>query len=164
MVAQYYRDPGTGNFVLIPGADSVTPVNEVAIQTSQPSDQNVELWVDPNGTWATEFATKAYVDGAGWTAPTLLNSWVNYGAPFDPCGYQRVGKVVYLRGLLKNGTVGQNMFVLPNGYRPGSQLIIAVVTNSNVIGRMDILTNGGVQCNVGSNGWFSVCTSFIADA
>ena len=137
--------------------------DEVTISTTQPSSQSVELWVDPNGTWAAEFATKAYVDGPGWTAPALLNSWANYGAPFDPTGYQKVGRVVYLRGLVSGGASGSVIFTLPAGYRPGSQLILPAITNPNTIGRMDVFTNGNVQCNVGSTAFFSVCCSFIAD-
>lgn len=163
IVAQYYRDPGTGNFVLIPGSDSVSVPNEVAVQTSQPTDPNVEIWVDPNGTWADEFASKAYVDGGGWIAPTLLNSWVNYGAPFATAGYTKVGPVVYLKGLVKTGAQGTTIFTLPGGYRPLEQHIIPVISNQ-LIGRMDIYTNGNVYCSLGASAWFSITCSFVAES
>lgn len=101
---------------------------------------------------------------SGWIAPTLLNSWVNYGAPFDPIGYRKIGGIVFMRGLAKNGTAPGTIFVLPVGYRTAAQLIVAVVTNVNTIGRMDLQPDGVVRMESGSNAWFSLVCSFAADA
>lgn len=50
---------------------------------------------------------------------SLLNSWINYGAPYSTAGYYRQAGRTYLRGVLKNGnTGGAPMFVIPAGYRP----------------------------------------------
>ena len=111
---------------------------------------------------AREDHSHALVD-SGWIAPTLLNGWINYGAPFDPITYRKIGNIVFVRGLAKNGTLPGIIFTLPAGYRPTAQLIVAVVTNSNTIGRLDVLGDGGMQANAGSNGWFSVVCSFTAD-
>lgn len=57
----------------------------------------------------------------GWTAPTLLSGWVNYGAPWAVAGYKKntVGTVI-LKGFIKGGTTtsGTIIFTLPAGYRP----------------------------------------------
>ncbi|MFA7945184.1 right-handed parallel beta-helix repeat-containing protein [Pseudomonas brenneri] len=50
---------------------------------------------------------------------SLLNSWLNFGAPYSTAGYYRQAGRTYLRGVLKSGnTGGAPMFVLPVGYRP----------------------------------------------
>jgi hypothetical protein len=56
-----------------------------------------------------------------WQTPTLLNSWVNYGAPYANAGYYRdAAGIVRLGGVLKTGTNGTAAFVLPAGYRPAA--------------------------------------------
>lgn len=59
-------------------------------------------------------------DEQAWQVPTLLNSWVNYGTPFNPAGYFKDNfGIVHLRGMVMNGTgMGNPIFVLPVGYRP----------------------------------------------
>jgi hypothetical protein len=54
-----------------------------------------------------------------WTAPTLLNSWVNYDATTNVvAGYRLVGDFVYIQGMVKSGTLSSVVFTLPAGYRP----------------------------------------------
>lgn len=60
----------------------------------------------------------AGIPGAqAWQAPTLLNSWVNFGGSFATVAYYRdaVG-IVHLKGRMKTGTVGTIAFTLPAGY------------------------------------------------
>jgi len=137
--------------------------NEVAISAAQPTDPAVELWLDPAGTWANEFATKAYVDGGGWITPTLLNSWVDYGGTYAGVGYQKVGRVVYMKGLVTGGAAGTVIFNLPAGYRPSSQMLMLTAVNATPpAGRIDVYTNGNLLA--GTAGWVSIDLSFIADA
>lgn len=141
--------------------------NEVVVSSTQPSASYVELWVDPNGTWASEYATKPYVDGS-WTTAALKTGWVNYGAPWGTvAGYRKVGPLVVIRGLVGSGTVGQGtgvIFTLPAGYRPSPDNLIFSVVGTNAFARLDIQTNGDVVANTGSNSYFSINVSFIADA
>ena len=44
MVAHYYRDPGTGQFVVIPGP--AVPPNQIVVQAAEPTDPNVKIWID----------------------------------------------------------------------------------------------------------------------
>jgi hypothetical protein len=152
--------------VVPPIPDPVIP-NEVAISATQPSDPAVELWVDPNGTWASEYATKPYVDGT-WNTATLKSGWVNYGAPWGSATrYRKVGPVVYITGLVANGTVAQGtgvIFTLPAGFRPSPDNLIFSVVGGNAFARLDIQPNGDVVANVGNNNYFSINVSFIADA
>lgn len=87
----------------------------------------------------------------GFIAPTLINSWVNYGAPYNPAGYYKDPfGTVHLRGILKNGVVVQPSFVLPAGYRPGNHCQFATVSN-NALGIVEVQSGGNVTLAVGSN-------------
>lgn len=92
-----------------------------------------------------------------WIAPTLLNSWVNFGGAWETAGYMRKGGTVYLRGLIKNGTItaGTDFFILPVGYRPAQDIHIATVS-SNAICTVQILADGTVQVGAGASAtWVS---------
>jgi len=57
-----------------------------------------------------------------WIAPTLQNSWVNYGSGFDAVGYMKDALgFVHIKGFVKSGTTtaATVLFTLPAGYRPG---------------------------------------------
>lgn len=77
--------------------------------------------------------------------PTLLNSWVNYGAPYQLSGVQRVGTRVTLRGVVKNGTANAALFVLGAGYRPAKQEIFVVMGTGGIPVRLDVLADGTVM-------------------
>lgn len=75
---------------------------------------------------------KAEKDQPVWIAPTLLNGWENFGGLYAPAGYMKDSQgFVHFRGLIRNGAVGQAMFVLPEGYRPKSDSIIGVISHNN---------------------------------
>lgn len=60
----------------------------------------------------------ALVADSGWIAVTFTNGWVNYGGGWAVAAYRKIGSQVYLKGLVKNGTVNAAIFQLPAGYRP----------------------------------------------
>lgn len=71
----------------------------------------------------TPLRTKEAVTPGAWIAPTLLNSWVDSGAPEEVAGYRKtLWGEVQLRGSIKNGTTtnGTTILTLPAGYRPAS--------------------------------------------
>lgn len=85
-----------------------------------------------------------------WTAPTLLNSWVNFGTTFQVAGYRKVGDVVALRGMIKNGTVAglTVLFTLPSGFRPPADLIFATAgftSSGKDVVRVDVDSSGNVK-------------------
>lgn len=54
-----------------------------------------------------------------WIAPSLTNSWVNFGTPYALAGYYlEPSGTVRLRGMLKGGAVSTIALTLPVGYRP----------------------------------------------
>lgn len=92
----------------------------------------------------------------GFTAPTLLNSWINFGGVAQTAGFTRAQDgTIRLRGLLKSGTIGSSMFTLPLGYRPSAQELIATIS-ADAIGRIDITTAGDVIPSVGTNSYVSL--------
>jgi hypothetical protein len=58
-----------------------------------------------------------------WNYPTLLNGWVTYSTAWGVPAYRKVNGVVYMRGLIKDGLINTDLFVLPAGYRPGIPML-----------------------------------------
>ena len=87
-----------------------------------------------------------------WTAPTLLNSWVNYDAAnFSNAGYVKDNEgFVHLRGVVGSG-VAATVFTLPSGFRPARRAIFSVVGN-DLFARVDVATTGDVVVIVGAGG------------
>jgi hypothetical protein len=96
-----------------------------------------------------------------WIAPTLLNSWVNFGAGFDPAGYRKCGGDTQIRGLLKLGTLTASSFLLPAAYRPPASVIVATTTNG-AHGFLEVAADGNVLLQSSSNVWASVHVRFAA--
>lgn len=114
------------------------------------------------GTWA-ECSYQANAPTAtGWTAPTLLNGWVNYGAGFNDAGYMKDAHgFVHLKGLLKDGTTTKltPFFNLPAGFRPAAQHIFAA-SSFEAYGEVRVEADGDVSFLVGSAGW--ICLDSIS--
>jgi hypothetical protein len=100
----------------------------------------------------------------GWKTGTLINGWLNFDATnWGVARYRRVNGIVYVRGLVKSGTMGMNVFVLPVGFRPAIRFMVAQVEGTNSIGRLDMWPDGGIVPVIGNNGYFSITTSFPVD-
>lgn len=99
-----------------------------------------------------------------WVAPTLLNSWVN-DSPTSTSGYQKINGIVYIRGMVKNGTgIPTVIFQLPVGFRPGKDISRATVSNG-AFGHLFITaSNGNVSVEVGSTTSVSLEMVFVAEA
>ncbi len=101
-----------------------------------------------------------------WRDAVLQNSWVRYNTTFNPPQYFKDSNgIVWLRGLVRSGTAGSVIFVLPEGYRPSNQQLHVVAaydpTNiignaNNGVGRIDILPDGRVLHQAGNNLWISL--------
>jgi hypothetical protein len=95
--------------------------------------------------------TNALIIQEAWQTPTLLNGWVNYGSVYAPAGFYKdpLG-IVHLRGGVKSGTIGLNVFTLPVGYRPAFDLVF--VTSSNALqGQAVVKANGDIALMIGSS-------------
>ncbi|MGH2761435.1 MAG: hypothetical protein ACRDLD_02455 [Thermoleophilaceae bacterium] len=101
--------------------------------------------------------------------PVFENGWVAFEATARlPAFYKDPFETVHLKGLAKNGVVGQPAFTLPLGYRiVGSSSFGALfLVNSNGgLGDLRIFDSGAVTLNTGSNAYFSLYgISFRAEA
>jgi hypothetical protein len=115
----------------------------------------------------------SYTPDSSWTAPTLINSWANYGGAFATAGFRKDGfGRVFLRGLLVNTTMStfageSDLFVLPTGYRPGTSKgeVFTVYTGGGAA-RVDVYDDGRVAWMGGgssNNTYFSISgISFLA--
>lgn len=126
--------------------DSVAYINVDATE-------GAAVWVvsGVSGALVTDFDT-------GWVAPTLTDSWVNFGGGYSPAGYRmRPDGSIALRGLVKDGTLGPaaRVFDLPAGYRPTGREVHSVYLDTG-LGRVDIQTDGKVSVITGSSGWVSL--------
>ncbi len=101
-----------------------------------------------------------------FTAPSLLNGWVNYENTFSTAGFQKDNEnLVKLKGLIKNGNAFSNtvLFTLPVDCRPSERLVF-IAPSSTFLGRIDILPSGDVLIINGTNTFISLDgISFRAD-
>lgn len=103
-----------------------------------------------------------------WTAPTLLNSWVNFGSGYSNAGYRKDPStgIVYIRGLIKDGTAtnGTVLFNLPSGYRPtGAVMFPQTFSNGSAEAacRIVIAATGDITIGPGvSNTFLSINARF----
>lgn len=83
-------------------------------------------------------------------APAFANSWVNFGSVYSTAAFQiSMDRRVFLKGLIKSGTLSTAAFALPAGYRPADQKIFAVWSNG-AFGGIEIAAAGTVT-PTGSN-------------
>jgi hypothetical protein len=93
-----------------------------------------------------------------WTAPTLLNGWVNYGLNYEDVGYKRQGGFLMLRGLIKNGTTtaGTPLFNIPAPLRPTKIVPISTIS-VGAYARILVRADGNVTADVGADtGWLQI--------
>ena len=91
--------------------------------------------------------------------PTLLNSWVNYGAAYETASFWKDScGMVHLAGLIKSGATAAEtvIFQLPAGYRPRtSEKFFCVSLNAICV--IDVYSTGNVAIKTGANaGWLSL--------
>lgn len=128
-----------------------------------PQEPLKRLLDDPRLLWLTSFYRHIRGD-TDWQDVSLQNSWVDYGGADPTAQYKLKGGVVYIKGLIKSGTAtaGTLLFTLPEGYRPLENIYQVTVSN-NVFGYFFINPSGEVRIQTGSNTWFSLVCSFIAE-
>ncbi len=98
--------------------------------------------------------------------PAFLNSWVNFGGSNQPAQFRVSSSgIVYMRGLVKNGTINTPMFTLPALYRPPFPVRVIIQSNGTwAFGYVDV--DGSVYCSAGSNGSVDITplTYFVVGA
>jgi hypothetical protein len=104
-----------------------------------------------------------------WITPGYSGGWVHYGAPYSTHQYAKSpGGVVYVKGLIKNGTIPAAPFAFPAGYRCLAPTVSAGnlygVISAGARGRVDNRADGNLVIQTGNNGWVSLeDISFIAE-
>lgn len=78
-----------------------------------------------------------------WTTPTYQNGWVEYAAGRG-AQYRKIGDIVYIRGIIKNGTAGLTAFTLPSGFRPNPDVSF-IVNRDALTGIVTIDVTGEVK-------------------
>lgn len=112
----------------------------------------IDQTITPTWTAKHTFSTPPVISGITWTAPTLLNSWANYGSGYSPAGYYKdpAGRV-FIRGMLASGSSASAvMFTLPVGFRPAFEMIFATVA-LDAFCEIRIDTSGNVFANTGGS-------------
>jgi hypothetical protein len=112
------------------------------------------IFVSSYNTYCSLDGVVFHPESVEYTAPTLLNSWVNYDTIYDPAGYWQNPQngMVRLRGLIKNGTTGVSCQAMPVGMRPTERHIFATLA-AGVLDRIDVTTGGDVLLVNGSATW-----------
>ena len=138
--AYFNLSSATGNFELWSTSTSVL--------ADQPQTMTQKMFMTPAGDVAfpgNMIASMAISSLGGWTAPTLLASWVDLDAT-HPSGYEiRIDGTVRIRGTITGGTIlaGTVLFTLPLGLRPLTDHRFAVACSGGYAA-LEILTNGNV--------------------
>jgi hypothetical protein len=129
-------------------------------QTQDAFDRNISILANLNATRKVlDITTKD-----DWIAPTLLNSWVNYGTPPNSAlaGYRKRNGRIEIRGLLKSGTPPSTVFALPVAHRPAEDTRLAITASSYVFGAFRVDSGGTADIRTGSTTWTDITCSFPA--
>lgn len=91
----------------------------------------------------------------------LLNGWMNFGPAGAEAGYVLVEDMVVLKGLVRGGSLGQPVFVLPEGVRPAEPVHLLTASgaanfNSITPGLLRITAAGEVIPLFGATGFFAL--------
>jgi len=122
--------------------------------------------------FATKIETTAVSGDTGWVdlKPYLVNDWVEYSDGY-PIEYRKLGDVVYLRGLVKDGTSVKVFDGLPTSLRPTHDTYLAmpgcsdIPENSTNDWKFGIRTDGSVDYsddNIGMT-WCSIACQYLVN-
>jgi len=88
-----------------------------------------------------------------WITPTLLNGWVNFGAPRESLSFRKTtsGDVV-IRGNVKSGASGTVVFTLPTGYRPANERLFPSISGGggSPSANITVTSAGAVNASLGT--------------
>ena len=132
-----------------------------SIQPYTLASSAMDFWIDDTGSSIT--TPQEVIVLEDWQTPVLENGWTAWGNGYPSAAYRREGKKIYLRGVVKSGTIGSAIFTLPEGFRPANPLILtgAVQLTSRNTGtpntgtshfHASYTTDNGQRMNIGTNG------------
>lgn len=165
------RDRAVMRYVDQTALDAAVPVPEVGETVVLTATELLQffdgaVWV-PLATVVEVDAVVAALGVVGaWQFPTLQNGWVNFGSGEQEVRYrlERDGTTVRMQFVIRSGstTVNSEIFTLAVGFRPLRNLN-QPAASANGYGQVKILTTGVVAFRAGSNGDFSINTTFTID-
>ncbi len=156
-IAEGSFEPGTGNRLQLSisaagvGIGGAVTNNNYKLQVS--GNTNIQ-----GTTVMTDTLYVPVISQDAFTAPTLLNGWVNSGTIYADAGfYKDKSGVVRLQGLVKNGSIAGNTILLklPVGYRPSATLAFTLSNNAS-FADCYIDGNGDVRIFPNNNVWLSL--------
>jgi len=121
-----------------------------------PQDAKYSMWsiLDSLKKVVEKIISRYAMNGSLWTYTGLLNSWQNYGDPYQGAAYRKdSAEMVHLSGGVKDGTPGATsvVFELPTGCRPSATLRFVVSSDSATDpAHVEINVNGQVIIVAGS--------------
>lgn len=92
----------------------------------------------------------------GWIDVVFQNGWVNFDT--RTVQYRRKDGEVWLRGIAKNGVIGQPVFTLPAGFRPPARVtrdLYFAVPSVSAFASATVNGDGQVLFENGSNTWIT---------
>lgn len=137
------------------------------LSDATPEDALLGAGVAGTGELASRFDHVHGIEDTGWLTPVFQNGWVDYGGQWVPAGYRRISGVVFLRGLIKSGTIPGDAFTVPVGFRVAINEDRHIGAFSNTaLGGVRVYSDGRVRIgDPGSNAWFSLDGVYwVADA
>lgn len=144
---------------LVDSGVSLSGADNKAITGTSGTSGNLAAW-NADGDLVDASISAGAITDPGWTAVTSFsNNWANFSSSYNAAAYKKIGNFVYLRGLIKSGTINAAAFNLPAGYRPSKDCIINTASNS-AYGQIYVngatSPAGNVIVQVGSNTWASL--------
>lgn len=122
-------------------------------------DGNVSAGLIDLGTGAYKCITANMGHNQTFTAPTLLNSWVNNGGTYDTAGYFKdADGFVHLKGSIKSGVIPSAVFSLPAGYTPALDKIFSTISGAGASVQASIAVKSGGQVEIlsGDNAYLTL--------
>ena len=122
-------------------------------------------------TYATKESVASSSGDTGWIdlKPYLVNDWVEY-SDTEPIRIRKIGKMVYIEGLVKDGSSDVCIEGIPEEYRPSKYLYLSQpsrhdnnVNSDNSWTGLEINPNGRLRFGEYSTTWTSLCCSYLVD-
>ena len=116
--------------------------SNVFVGPNQPTDPNMQLWID----------TDAVLTPVPWTNVTVLGTWANQAGMPAQC--RKIGDIVYLRGSITIGATASALQLSAGYYNPSATIRVSLVSwnNTSYVASTGIITNTGEVQIYGASG------------
>ena len=142
---------------------NMAPPQQLIFNTDNNGPQRVDVHPDGRVEWVAGKRSDDWLSLSGISYSVkkgkplpLVNGWKPYGDAYGTPTVSKVGNMVTVDGLIKDGKHG-HLATLPPGYRPRGQLTFNA-NNHAKSARIDVLTNGEIRWFAGGkdHGWLNL--------